>query len=304
MPPSKPTSRLPTTDKPSDDPRLPAWLRVLHHSGRLAVVAVIVWIVVTVIGQYALRRSPPTPKEMAEEMADETAEQDLSPSVPGVLLSDFFSGHWTFAGVSWQIAMSRPNQEQIETELLRQPARIEPRETVEPLEREVIELLGSLGARRSAGEDSAVYRLDRSGLRVVAFAALGQRHESLALVRIAMHEPDQGWRLIEARPSEDLAANVAEAEGLLPLPAGSRRLAQRWDRRGRLIGEVASSEHELTQLGNLWQQEGWTVKPVEGLSAAGSHLACVRGDELLYAWSQAHADAPAGLLFVIRAPDE
>ncbi len=273
---------------------MPTWFRVLQNGGRLALAAVIVWIVVTTVGPFVLPSpSPPS---------GEAVEENVAPPVRQVLLSDFLDGHWTFGGVAWQIGMTRSDPEQLESELLKPPPQIEPSAAVESLQQDVIGLLKSLDASRSATEDSITYRLEHPSFRVIAFAALDGEHESLALVRIAWHKGAEGWMLIEARPAEDATPKETVADGLLPLPENSRRLAQRWDSQGRLIGEVASCDRELAQLGELWQREGWTLEQVEGLAAAGSHLACVRGEELLYVWSPSPTDGPRGLLFVIRAP--
>ncbi len=140
-------------------------------------------------------------------------------------------------------------------------------------------------------ESQVTYRLDGAHLKIRLVTSRATEPRLIAAA-VAIKSQDDVWEFHELQATTESFAHAAE--NLLPLPASSQRTCSRRASDGTLQLELVSLQADRDKLLHDWREAGWEVRrTVWSVPTSFSYL-CVRGDELVYAWSA--TDAPRELL--------
>ena len=112
----------------------------------------------------------------------------------------------------------------------------------------------------------------------------------VASATLAMQTGDQ-WQVLKLGNSEPNQATPH----LLPLDR-SKRVCGRWSADNRLLLEIVSVNAKRHDLLDKWRGEGWEIRHTRWGGLDSFSFLCVKGDHVVYAWSQQHEQITSLLL--------
>ena len=88
----------------------------------------------------------------------------------------------------------------------------------------------------------------------------------------------------------------------MPLPAGTVRVGGRFAEDGHALLELITLNATAAEVLSTWKAAGWEVRPISSATVDDFRYLCVRGDNVVYAWS---ADEPSSIqnLMLVRTPN-
>lgn len=213
------------------------------------------------------------------------------------------AGRWSFAELDWSLRSNAVAINDVAAhfqKLASMPAQRNA-DSLPEVSPELVRLVERVNAEPLEQDGNRIYRLDQPQLKaqLVLHPANGQfKAVSLAA---AYWTGDDEWQLLDFSPAA--GANVASAScsSLLPLPARSKRCGGRFTDDGRALLELIAVDTNASELLANWREAGWECRPSGFGDPKQFSFLCVRGGEVIYAWS---ADPLAAMnnLMLVRTP--
>jgi hypothetical protein len=225
------------------------------------------------------------------------ASSDASLHAPALPLD----GPWSFAQLNWNIRshIADPAEVFQRFEAQANAVRGANESALPDVSPELVETIESLQIKPTVRGDNLLYRYERGNLMAQMAVRVVDGKEKVVALAAAVRDGDDGWQFFEFTPGAATQEFTASEQHLLPLPPGARRDGGRFADDGQPLLELISIHSNFDELRCVWQNAGWEVVP-SGLGGPNdfSYL-CVRGDEVVYAWS---ANPPSELrdLMLVR----
>jgi hypothetical protein len=230
----------------------------------------------------------------------QATEAELAP--PAIVLP--LAGHWSFADLDWKLRSNIVDKEDVATrfESLTAQAAHQSTDQLPDVSPQIMDLIEKLQLQPVEREENLIYRLKRLGLRAqLVVRIVAGRPKAVSLAAAYPQQRDR-WQLLELAPRGASSSSPGPRPFLLPLPAGAARAGGRFADDGSALLELITLNSTSGDLFSNWKGAGWDVRPM-GLGGRDEfRYLCVRGDEVIYAWS---ADEPSAMqsLMLVRTPN-
>lgn len=265
------------------------WLGRLVRVSLVAIVLYVGWR--TFLG-YREMLSGPRPVKAEEIDLDEAAlfaSAEMLVSEPGL-------GSWVMAGLPFEMTSRQVSEAELEDALMSPlPSAMKGW----PVDKDLRGLLNLLKAESPKEGDRWTYHLAGAEQRVIVFTRKEGEKEVILGGRLA-RKAGADWTVIEVLPGAAVAED-ADGSFLLPLPRGTRLLAQRQDDGKKTIAQFCLVPPLATPRTG-WEAAGWQVRSVKGMED-GKLLVCHKAGVTISAW---HMPAPrvgdASALLLVRLP--
>jgi hypothetical protein len=274
-------------------------------TGRAArLIRTMLWLLIAVAGCYVAYGYSQWWKEWRrpQQPIEEFASSGFDPKA---LVAEMpLEGPWTFARLDWDIRSQFISSAEVTNRLekLATSSAATSDEQLPDLSAELVELARGLGAKATDGLGNRVFQLDRPNLKARLIVRNVAGKAKVVAMAAALPQSAERWQYFELIPRRQAAASpVATKPQLLPLPPGARRDGGRFADDGRPLLELVSLNCNADELFSLWKAAGWEVHPNGAGSPDDFSFLCVRGDDVIYAWS---ADPRSSLqnLMLVRTP--
>jgi hypothetical protein len=215
------------------------------------------------------------------------------------------AGQWSFAELDFGFRSTTipASEATARLDAMTTSVRVDANAELPDVSEDFVELAESLHIRPVERDGNQIYILDRPELKArLVVRPMAGRTKMVALAA-AYPQGDDRWQLLECTPSAPVAQiDNTKAPHLLPLPEGAERNGGRFADDGRMLLELVTLRSSADALLSSWKNAGWEVRP-SGLGNPDtfSYL-CVRGNDVIYAWSADPRDDIENLMLV-RTPN-
>jgi hypothetical protein len=210
------------------------------------------------------------------------------------------AGRWSFAELDWDFRSAEIPQKDVAARLdkLGSSPATQSTEQLPDVSPELLELAEKLRIKPVERNGNLIYSLNQPFLKVRLIARATSGRYKAAALAVAYPEAGDRWTVMEFTPRGAAASSTSTTGYLLPLPAGSKRSGGRFADDGSALLELITLNTTAKDVFATWKDAGWEVRHT-GLGQPGdfSYL-CVRGDQVIYAWSADPGDALQNLMLV------
>ena len=249
--------------------KAPFFATVIQYTARLICIGAIVWaglITADAVGSLS-NFNTPIPENITEPLICSFPES-LIPA----------HGFWTFADAEMSIEqvscsegeLNRHTQEILSSKPLPMDAKQDASQ--------LIAMAKSNGATQTECIAGTAWEIDTPSLRLCLLASKSKT-PFLVAAAIAFADGDR-WQLTKLTPKR------SQSDRLLPLPADAQTCCTRQNDSGELQMELVNTSTSGEHLLRLWRKNGWRPQPSPWSTSESFSYLCVRGEEVVYAWSE------------------
>jgi hypothetical protein len=234
--------------------RAAAWNH-LKRAGRLALILWLLW-----FGGW----TAVTLKELLGDDAAESAAAAPGSDPAGVIDSLAAldeGGRWAFIDGPWSIGVVTLSTNEFAPYWAKSPADPTEFADVGEVETTVLDLVRSMELIPEADGPRTHYRYEASGILAEVSTLEVAGRPRLCWGRLAMSTTPGEWKVMETRAGS--AAVAGHEASVVPTPAGTQRLAARYDAAGTLRGEFLLVNGPAAQLLEHWRTTGCRVTAVD-----------------------------------------
>lgn len=241
--------------------------------------------------------SDPAPKISQEIDLDEVAV--LVPAE--LLLNQPELGPWVMAGLPFQLASTEVEEKHLEAALAA-PIPGEDEGEAWPLDAGLVGLFALMKSEPRKDGLGAIYRMDSPDQRIAVQSLRKDGKETLIGGRLAQRGPGGMWTVIEVTAGE-ASLDAALNRGLMPMPPGTRFLAQRRTKDRQPLADMVLLPNTMTAARTFWIENGWKIRGIKGWDE-GKLLVCFKDGVSISAWAMPgeKAEDPTAALLV-RLPE-
>jgi hypothetical protein len=197
------------------------------------------------------------------------------------------AGHWSFAGLDWDLTSSSIAVDQISAEF--EKAAAPPSSPLTDQLPDISEELANVSQLTQLTpierDGNKIYRLDRPDMKGQMVVKNSGGRQLVISAVAAIPQNAGNWQLMKLSPRPAGMSVEKLAAHLLPLPANASRCGGRFAENGSLLLELDSLETNASSLLSEWRAAGWEVHAT-GLGGPDSFsYFCARGNDTIYAWS-------------------
>jgi hypothetical protein len=230
----------------------------LKRAGRLILVAWLLW-----FGGWTIFTLRDLLVDSSANVASDSAV-GLSPSDdPAALIHELADldagGRWAFVDGPWSLGVVTLSTNDFAGYWAKSPADPNTFGEVAPIENTVLDLVRSMDLAPQADAPHTIYRYESADtLAEVATLEVAGRSR-LAWARLAMLTAPGEWKVLEARaasPTANAPTATAADSFTIPVPAGTERLAARYDAAGALRGDFLLVDAPAEKLLDHWRVAG------------------------------------------------
>jgi len=240
-------------------------------------------------------------RQAAEPVAPvSTAAFELIP-LAGAMPLD---GPWSFAALDWNLRSTVLDSSDVDVRLkaLADPPAGDV-SNYPDVSSELLDLINTLHLQPVERSGFQLYRIDRPDLKAQLLVRAMEGHTKTVAFAGAYPQGGQRWQMFELTPRGTSSNTDTQAAHLLPLPVGALRRGGRFADDGRLLLELISLDTNTDSLIAAWKTAGWQVRPSGVGDGDRFSYLCVRGDDVIYAWSANSSEALQNLMLV-RSPTD
>jgi hypothetical protein len=213
------------------------------------------------------------------------------------------AGQWSFGEMDWTFRSQLVEPNEIANRFAAAAASAGGNSSSEfpDVGQELLDLARNLEIEPIRRGNNQLYLLDRPELKAQLVVRVVDGREKAAALAAAFPQDEGQWQLFEfvpRRTGENFKTNAAH---LLPLPAAAKRTGGRFDDDGRLLLELVDVALVAKTLLSSWKNAGWDVRPTQFAGTEDFSYLCIRGNEVVYAWSANPRDSITKLMLV-RSP--
>ncbi len=223
-----------------------------------------------------------SPAVRSGQLASQPATGDrLARELPTLPVAQVAEGTWSVAGMDWDLRVQHAAADQLAQRLAQPPVVGTTAGREGPEQEEFLAVLKSRLPELARDGGGVTYGCDLPAFKLRAFVREAPTGAVLLGGYAAYPRGTGDWALVTATPRAGADGGLAAQRKLLPLPAGSQRLAMRTGEDGRLQCDVVWAGAPLDALHAAWQASGWCLERPAGSPDQPGGLFCVRGEELI-----------------------
>lgn len=199
---------------------------------------------------------------------DSVAEPFLPPlPASASLLNSLQDGCWVFADMPWDVRLANLDHGDVHATLNTWPdiATIDENTLDTEASKPILTLLAWQASTSDRLGRLKRYSLDGTDMCINVFSLQTASGEAIVVGRIVWQGDNNDWKLVEGHPLRHFANGAESAMGP-PLPEGAQVVASRYNKAGQLLGQLATIELNHLDLPEFWEQAGWSVAAIPGLS--------------------------------------
>lgn len=220
---------------------------------------------------------------------------------PAIMLP--LAGHWSFAELDWSLRSENSSTSDVAERFATLAAQPAPNnvDSLPDVSPELVRLVEGLKIGPTERNGNRIYRLEQPQLKAqLIIRPAGGQLKAVSLA-VAYRQDSDSWRLLDFTPQRSAGGAASNNACLLPVPIGSKRCGGRFTDDGQALLELVAVDSTAKGLFALWNDAGWECRHSGLAGAAQFSYLCVRGKEVIYAWS---ADPPTAIrnLMLVRTP--
>lgn len=205
------------------------------------------------------------------------------------------AGHWSFAGSSMTIQKSVLTDGQVAT-------RFADRKFIASAfsdhdATDLVALAEVNEAERTIVGSTAIWVLEKPAVRLRLVTSLTEPPMLVGAMVATKHGNE--WEAIDLQPKGEASADCH----LLPMPADAKTQCARTTEDGELVMQLVQTSRTSADVLDNWKQSGWDVRQTAWGSNDSFSFLCVKGDDLIYAWSPGDAESRTIMLTRTTASD-
>ncbi|HEV8066798.1 MAG TPA: hypothetical protein VGP76_03610 [Planctomycetaceae bacterium] len=184
----------------------------------------------------------------------------LCDQLPVVAAGALDDGSWQFGELACDVSIQSVASRDLGQSLSTFPSTLPATDRPSTDEADLLRRVKGLMRVLKTGAMQTAYGLETASLKARVFTSVQNGFERIEGGYCAFPTSAGCWTVLVVKPPRVDHTAGSWHDGLLPLPAGAKRICRRFDTRGRLTCEVFSLKRSLNQAPASWQADGWAVK--------------------------------------------